>query len=103
MHNWSCFFSLCYCWRPIYEHILYFLHVGNKDICCCCCCCCWCVDVWSEDLDEGKSVDGEYFDHAKAFYTVPYDKLIYKLSKFGLSAYLLQWFTHFLTDRNFQV
>ena len=48
---------------------------------------------------EDKEIDLIYLDFAKAFNKVPYSALIKKLSRFGISGQLRQWFQSYLSNR----
>ncbi|CAB4021276.1 Hypothetical predicted protein, partial [Paramuricea clavata] len=48
-------------------------------------------------LDCGKEMDMIYLDFSKAFDSVPHDKLIFKLSQFGITGPLLDWFSDYLS------
>ena len=50
-------------------------------------------------LDCGKEMDMIYLDFSKAFDSVPHDKLIFKLSQFGITRPLLDWFSDYLSGR----
>lgn len=50
-------------------------------------------------LDFGKEIDMIYLDFAKAFDSVPHNKLIGKLKRYGISGSLLEWFTDYVHDR----
>lgn len=58
---------------------------------------------FTSHLENKKCVDAIYFDFAKAFDTVPHDKLIKKLEEIGISGSLLNWLTDYLNDRTFKV
>ena len=57
----------------------------------------------SKNLDSGKQTDILYFDIAKAFDTVDHNLLLNKLSQFGLTGNILQWFKNYLTGRQQRV
>ena len=57
----------------------------------------------SQNLDSGKQTDILYFDIAKAFHTVGHNLLVNKLSQFGLTGNILQWFKNYLTGRQQRV
>ena len=61
------------------------------------------LDDWTQTLDEGGSVDVIYMDFQKALDTVPHRRLLYKLSRYGITGNLLQWIKVFLTGRKLQV
>ena len=54
-------------------------------------------------LDGGKSIDVIYFDFAKAFDSVPHQRLLSKLNSYGISGKVLQWIATFLRDRKQRV
>ena len=54
-------------------------------------------------LDCGKEMDMIYLDFSKAFDSVPHDKLIFKLSQFGITGPLLDWFSDYLSGRKQRV
>jgi hypothetical protein len=54
-------------------------------------------------LDEGKALDIIYLDFAKAFDTVPHERLKKKLKAHGISGGLLKWIAAWLTDRKQRV
>ena len=61
------------------------------------------MDSWTKAIDNGFSIDSIYLDFMKAFDTVPRKRLIYKLSMYGISPYILRWIEGFLTGRKQQV
>ena len=50
-------------------------------------------------IDNGNSVDIIYFDFRKAFDTVPHERLLIKLQRYGISGKVLSWIRCFLSDR----
>ena len=54
-----------------------------------------CIDT----IAAGGVVDTIYFDFAKAFDTVPHQRLIKKLKAYGINGNILNWITAFLTNR----
>ena len=50
-------------------------------------------------VDSGSSVDIIYYDFSKAFDKVPHIRLINKLKSVGISGYLLNWISNWLTNR----
>ena len=54
-------------------------------------------------LDEGGNIDTIYLDFAKAFDTVPHQRLLTKLSGYGIEGRILTWIEAFLTDRRQRV
>ncbi len=56
-----------------------------------------------KSYDAGTQVDIEILDFSKAFDTVPHDKLLYKLDKYGVKGPLHTWLSNFLTQRHMRV
>ena len=54
-------------------------------------------------LDEGGNIDTIYLDFAKAFDTVPHQRLLMKLRGYGIGGRILTWIEAFLTDRRQRV
>ena len=50
-------------------------------------------------ISAGGVVDTIYFDFAKAFDSVPHQRLLMKLRSYGLDSYILDWIKDFLTNR----
>src|SRR5664279_3672539 len=61
------------------------------------------LDKWTDILDGGGSVDVIYLDLAKAFDTVPHQRLLGKLSSYGVGGKVLEWIRQFLTGRKQKV
>lgn len=61
------------------------------------------VDKNSEILDDGGSVDMIYVDFAKAFDTVPHQKLLQQLKGYGIGGKVLGFVENFLNARTQQV
>jgi hypothetical protein len=61
------------------------------------------LDVWTEVLDDGGSIDAVYMDYMKAFDSVPHRRLVAKVEAHGISGKVLQWVRNFLTNRTQQV
>ena len=57
---------------------------------------------WTLAIHSKRSVFAIYIDFAKAFDTVRHNKLIHKLSCYGISGNLLQWIKSFLCCRTQQ-
>ena len=53
--------------------------------------------------DSGTQVDIGILDFSKAFDTVPHDKLLYKLDKYGIKGPLHAWLTSFSTRRHMRM
>jgi hypothetical protein len=60
-------------------------------------------DSWSTILDEGGELDVIYFDFAKAFDTVPHQRLLRKLQCYGLSEQTINWIRAYLSERRHRV
>lgn len=58
-----------------------------------------CTLDWTIALNTNKSVDIIYLDYAKAFDSVVHNKLLYKLSCYGVCDMVLQWIANFLHAR----
>ena len=60
-----------------------------------------CTHDWTVYLLGGVDVDADvvYVDFSRAFHSLVHSKLIYKLTKFGISGCLPMWINAFLTDR----
>jgi len=54
-------------------------------------------------LDNGHSADVIYLDFQKAFDIIPHQRLLLKLSSFGIHGNLLLWIKYFLSNRKQQV
>ena len=61
------------------------------------------VDKWTEILDQGGAVDTVYLDFAKAFDTVPHQRLMVKLKGYGVEGQVLEWIGQFLIGRRQRV
>ena len=61
------------------------------------------MDIWTEILDQGGSIDAIYCDFMKAFDKVPHARLIYKVKQYGIDGDILGWIKHFLADRTQKV
>ena len=61
------------------------------------------LDKWTEILDTGGEVDVIYLDYAKAFDSVPHQRLILKLQSYGVSDNVLMWIKSFLQTRRQRV
>ena len=53
--------------------------------------------------DEGSALDIVYLDHQKTFDTIPHQRLVMKLSAYGIRGQVLNWICDFLRDRHQQV
>lgn len=63
----------------------------------------YCLDTWTRWLDEGMCLDAIYLDFAKAFDSVPHQRLLSKLKGYGFTEKLLKWSAGFLTGRRQKV
>ena len=61
------------------------------------------INKWTEALDEGKPIDAVYLDFAKAFDSVPHQRLILKIDSYGITSKVQSWIRAFLTDRRQRV
>ena len=61
------------------------------------------VNLWTQALEKGHSIDIIYFDFAKAFDSVPHVRLLTKLESYGLAGNLLGWLRSFLSGRKQKV
>ena len=59
-----------------------------------------CMDSWTKNFDIGVQTDVLYLDYSKCFDSVSHTKLIFKLSRYGISGSALKWFESFLLGRN---
>ena len=57
------------------------------------------MDDWTAQLDSGGQVDVIYTDFAKAFDTVPHQRLLLKIKTYNIDTDLLPWITDFLCNR----
>ena len=58
------------------------------------------LDMWTEALDKGESVEVIYLDFQKAFDQVPHKRLLNKLSYYGIKNPVHGWIKDFLQGRN---
>ena len=62
------------------------------------------LDKWTKTLDEkGAVMDVIYLDFAKAFDSVPHERLLGKLESYGIRGKLHEWLTDFLRGRRQRV
>ncbi len=54
-------------------------------------------------LDQGKYVDVIYFDFAKAFDSVPHERLLNKIESYGVNGKVLNWISSFLRNQKKRV
>ncbi len=60
-------------------------------------------DDITDKIEKGLPVDIIYTDFTKAFDTVPHNRLLYKLERYGIAPTLLRWIKSFLTYRQQRV
>jgi hypothetical protein len=61
-----------------------------------------CCNDWFQAFDNenrGSQIDVIYLDYAKAFDSVVYSKLLFKLNNLGITGLVFNWIQNFLTDR----
>jgi hypothetical protein len=61
------------------------------------------LDIWTSIIDKGGNVDNIYLDYAKAFDKVPHERLLKKLSGYGIQGQILSWIRSFLSNRRQRV
>ena len=61
------------------------------------------MNIWTELLEHKAPIDILYLDYAKAFDTVPHQRLIRKLKSIGIKGNLLAWLKDFLIGRKQRV
>ena len=57
------------------------------------------MDVWTNAIDKGDSIDTVYLDFTKAFDKVPHNRLMSKMNSIGFNTETLHWIKAFLSDR----
>ena len=57
------------------------------------------VHQWAATLDKGKSIHAVFLDFAKAFESVPHQRLLIKRDHIGVRGQVLKWVESFLTGR----
>ena len=62
-----------------------------------------CLDIWTDVIDKGGSVDVVYMDYANGFDKVARTRLLKKLRGYGVSSQILNWTRIFLTGRRQKV
>ena len=60
-------------------------------------------EMWAEILDTGGRLDVAFVDFSKAFDRVPHQRLLAKLSAYGIRGNLHEWIKDFVTGRTMQV
>ena len=61
------------------------------------------LELWTRLIDEGYGVNIIYIDFRKVFDTVPYERLLMKLNKYGFSWNIWNWMRSFLINRKIRV
>ena len=61
------------------------------------------LNIWSEALMHGIPVDVLYLDYAKAFDSVPHERLLRRVRSFGITDLALAWIQSFLLNRRQKV
>ena len=57
------------------------------------------MEDWTNYVENDESWDTIYLDFAKAFDSVPHERLLRKVSAYGIRGQLLTWIKNFLTER----
>ena len=57
------------------------------------------LDSWTEAMNPGNPMDVIYSDFAKAFDSVPYERLLLKLHGYEIKSWILEWIHQFLQGR----
>jgi hypothetical protein len=58
-----------------------------------------CTNDWLLSLNCSKSTDVVYIDFSKAFDSIVFSKLLFKLQKYGITGNLLKWVSAFVNNR----
>ena len=61
------------------------------------------LDRWTQGIDQGKETDVIFLDFQKAFDKVPHNRLLDKLSHYGITGTVLTWIKSFLLGRKQRV
>ena len=61
------------------------------------------MDKWTNALDVQTPVDTVYLDFAKAFDSVPHQRLLAKVKSYGITGHVGSWISDFLTNRRQRV
>jgi hypothetical protein len=62
-----------------------------------------CLNDWTDSFDNKLGTDAIYLDFAKAFDTVPHNRLKLKLRNAGIRGNVLRWIVSFLNNRRQKV
>ena len=60
-------------------------------------------ESWTENVDQGDSVDVILLDFHKAFDKVPKKRLMQKLTAYGIRCKVLGWIADFVSDRKMRI
>ena len=58
------------------------------------------IKQWQNNIDNNLPTDVAYMDFRKAFDAVPHERLLHKLSCYGIKGQLLSWVKSFLSSRS---
>lgn len=61
------------------------------------------LEEWTLAIEENRQVDNVYFDFAKAFDTVPHQRLLSKVDSYGIKGNIASWIESFLYNRKQRV
>ena len=62
-----------------------------------------CIEIWTRMVEDGESIDIIYTDFAKAFDSVPHQRLLEKVRNFGITGNVHNWIKSFLSARKQRV
>ncbi len=60
------------------------------------------LDHWTEVMDRDGDVDAIYLDFSKCFDSVPHERLLLKIQKYGIQGKFWSWIADFLRGRKQQ-
>ncbi len=61
------------------------------------------MDLWTEAIDQGQSVDTTSLDFMKVFDVVSRGRMLHKMNACGISETILKWVDNFLVGRTYWV
>ena len=61
------------------------------------------MEDWTDALENDEATDIIYLDFAKAFDTVPHERMLHKLNSLGIQGQALDWIRSFLSERTQKV
>ena len=61
------------------------------------------LNIWTEILDQGGTIDAIYCDFMKAFDKVSHKRLVYKAKQYGITGKVHGWIKDFLSNRTHRV